>query len=306
MSEWQHDAVKLANTGVMSWRDIAKHVGKSKSTVSDFLRDYFLFKTALDTCVQTLDNTSEHVFDSTMSREEVIVKFKEMVKESKVDNSRILVISDLHFPFSHPETFVFLQHLKDKYSPTRVIQVGDEIDGHACSYHESDPDLYSAGHELKRAKEDIKRLEEMFPNMDLLDSNHGSLVYRKAKTAGLPKDCIKSYNEILGVGDGWKWHNDLITTLPNGQRVYFCHGRSTDGLKLSKNMACNVVQGHYHSKFNTSYWSNPDNLFWSMQVGCLVDNNSLAMAYNKLTLDRPIIGCGLIIDSKPVLEYMNL
>jgi G:T/U-mismatch repair DNA glycosylase len=71
-------------------------------------------------------------------------------------------------------------------------------------------------------------------------------------------------------------------------------------------MACNVVQGHFHSKFAIQFWSNPNNLFWSMQAGCLIDDKSMAMAYNKLTLERPIIGTGLIINSMPILEAMPL
>lgn len=42
--EWQSQAIALANTGTMSWRDIASMLGKSKSTVSDFLRKYESFK----------------------------------------------------------------------------------------------------------------------------------------------------------------------------------------------------------------------------------------------------------------------
>lgn len=38
---WKIDAVKLANTGAISWRQIAKTVGVSKSTVSDHLRAYY-------------------------------------------------------------------------------------------------------------------------------------------------------------------------------------------------------------------------------------------------------------------------
>jgi transposase len=222
------------------------------------------------------------------------------------DNSRILVISDMHIPYHHPRMIDWLAGLKEKYNPTRIICMGDELDKHALSYHESSPDLYSAGHELEASKKVIKALHDMFPEMDILESNHGSLHLRKAMTAGIPKAYIKSYNEILGVSEGWQWHHDLIITLPNGQPCYFTHGKSQNGLRLSQNMAMNVVQGHHHSEFNISYWSNPLSLFWSMQVGCLVDDKSLAMAYNKLTMKRPIIGTGLIIDGKPVLETMEL
>jgi hypothetical protein len=42
--EWQNDAITLAKTGVPSWRQIAKLLKMPRSTVSDFLREYFKMK----------------------------------------------------------------------------------------------------------------------------------------------------------------------------------------------------------------------------------------------------------------------
>lgn len=218
------------------------------------------------------------------------------------DNSRVLVISDLHFPYQHKDVFKFLQYLKDKYNPTRIICMGDEMDGHALSFHDSDPDLPSAGDELRKALPFVQQLYKMFPKMDILDSNHGSLVYRKAKHHGVPKHYIKGYNEVLGVDDGWKWSFDLTIDLPNGTKCYFHHGKSPDVVKLSQVMGMSAVQGHYHSVFKVDYWANPTGLYFGMQTACLVDRDAYAFAYENCNLKKPIIGTGLIIDSHPVLE----
>ena len=61
----------------------------------------------------------------------------------------------MHIPYHHPDTLAFLQHLKEKYEPTRVICLGDELDKHSLSFHDSDPTL-SAGDELKLALPVIK------------------------------------------------------------------------------------------------------------------------------------------------------
>ena len=45
--------------------------------------------------------------------------------------------------------------------------------------------------------------------MDLMDSNHGSLVYRRAFKHGIPKAYIRKYNDFLQVGKNWIWHDDL-------------------------------------------------------------------------------------------------
>jgi hypothetical protein len=197
-------------------------------------------------------------------------------------------------------------NIKKKYKPTSVKCVGDEVDKHNMSFHASDPDLPSAGDELQEAIKHLKKLYKLFPNVDLVDSNHGSMAYRKAKFHGIPVKYIREYNDILEAPEGWKWHNNLITKLPNGQSLYMTHGAKADGMKLAQSMGCNVVQGHYHTTFNIQYSSSPSQLYWSLQIGCLIDDKSLAFHYNKITSQRPIIGCGMIINSLPVLIPMVL
>ncbi len=68
-----------------------------------------------------------------------------------MNNKVILVVSDLHAPYTHPDAVPFLRVIKNRFKPTRVIFSGDEIDAHALSYHDHDPDLDSAGKELKQA-----------------------------------------------------------------------------------------------------------------------------------------------------------
>jgi len=284
-SSWQEQAETLAREGI-SWRQIACHLDKPRSTVSDYLRKIF----------------SQGLVDNKKSSETFSVR-KEDAGE---DNSRVLLISDMHIPYHHPDLIAFLSHLKEKYEPTRVICLGDELDKHALSYHDSDPDLPSAGDELRKSLPVVAELFKLFPTMDIIESNHGSLVWRKAKTFGIPKHYIKSYNDVLGVDGGWKWSFDLTITLPNGQKCYIHHGKSSDVIKLSQQMGMCAIQGHYHESFKVDYWGNPNGLFWAMQCGCLIDDDALAFSYNNVNIKRPVIGTGLIIDSQPVLEPMLL
>ena len=73
-------------------------------------------------------------------------------------------------------------------------------------------------YELKISLNYIAELKKLFPVMDILESNHGSLVYRKAKTNGIPRHYLKSYNDVLGVDDKWKWHFELTVNLPKRWR----------------------------------------------------------------------------------------
>lgn len=288
MSEvnWKLEAIELAKTG-KSWRKISELLDKPRSTVSDYLRKEF----------------SQVVVDNRKSSETYAVRKNDGVEH---DNSRILLISDLHIPYHHQDAIAFLLHLKEKYNPTRVICLGDEVDGHALSFHDSDPDLPSAGDEIRQALPVIADLFKIFPKMDILESNHGSLVWRKAKVFGIPKHYIKSYNEVLGVDSGWRWSFDLTVDLPNGQKCYMHHGKTSNIIQLSQQMGMNATQGHYHETFKIDYWGNSTGLYWGMQCGCLIDDDKLAFNYNNVNIKRPIIGTGLIIDSMPVLEPMRL
>lgn len=229
-----------------------------------------------------------------------------MKKQTILDTRRILSISDQHAPYNHPDMLKFLAAIKKKYKPTLVVNGGDEIDAHSLSFHDSDQDLPSAGDELAKAIKVLKSLEKLFPDMILLDSNHGSLAARKMKHNGIPMKYLATPQQIYGVSNRWQWVNDLSVTLPNGQKAYFCHGMTKQGIKLAAQRGTNVVQFHYHTEFRIDYIGNPSSLLWSLQSGCLIDRHSLAFAYDKLNLNRPIIGTSMIIDSKPVLIPMVL
>jgi hypothetical protein len=221
------------------------------------------------------------------------------------DSSRILLIPDLHIPYHHKKTFEFIDYLLDKYNPTMVVCTGDEVDSHSLSFHSSDPDLQNSGGELEAAQGYIHKLYEYIPKMHLLHSNHGSMVYRKAKEHGISRHYFKPYTEVLGTPD-WQWHMDLTIELPNKQQVYCHHGKSANVLRLSQTMGMCAVQGHYHEQAGISYWSNPNQLMWGMQLGCLIDRKSLAFAYNNVNLKRPVLSAGVIIDSVPHIEPMSL
>ena len=220
-------------------------------------------------------------------------------------HKRILVISDMHIPYQHQDAIKFLSEIKKEFKPDTIINIGDMLDFHAISMHTHDPDLYSAGMELDRSKEYVKQLESIFPQMVEVDSNHSSLVYRRALKYGMSRQFLKDDGDFLGTKK-WKWVDDLTLTMSNGQRCFFTHGRSADILKVSQTMGMSAVQGHYHTKFVISYWANPDNIFFGMNVGCLINQKSLAFQYAKNFKTRFIVGCGIILDGIPRLLPMVL
>lgn len=214
----------------------------------------------------------------------------------------------MHWPYSHPDTILFLRAVHEKFvkkakNPLILIG-GDEVDWHSISFHTPDPALPNPSKELELAIQKLKYLYSLFPNAIVLESNHGSLVYRKQKHHGLPIEAIRTYEDILQAPKGWKWVKEATFTTSLGEWVYAVHGKSSDVLKLSKAEAMSSVQFHFHEKYNLQYWANAKRIHFAMQCGCLSDDKSLAMEYNKLNLHRPINGIGLIVDGVPRLLPM--
>lgn len=227
-------------------------------------------------------------------------------KNNKKKNARILCISDTHVPYHHPDTWDFLDAVRKKYKPTRVVHLGDEVDLHAISDHSHDPDLDSPGTELQQTRREIQPLFDLFPQVDVLESNHGSRVYRAAVKFGLSREYFRTYSEILDAPPGWVWHDSLLLRLPDGNNVVFYHGISKDITKVVKERGLCVVQGHFHTEFRVAYVGTPMRLLWGMAVGCSIDKHALAFAYDKLTLSRPVVGHGIILDGHPQLLPMVL
>lgn len=219
---------------------------------------------------------------------------------------RVMVVGDLHAPYTHPDAMEFLKHIRDSYGPDIVIQMGDETDGHAISFHDSDPNLDSAGVELEKAKVVLEQLHELFPNLLLCDSNHGSLVYRRAKAHGLPVQFIKKYRDILFPqhgADGWSWADAWVLQTPLGA-VRFQHQVSGDFMLNASHERTSIVLGHEHGRFEVQYAASSAALYFGAYAGCLIDKASMAFAYGKLHRKKPIMGCMVITDGNPQLIPM--
>ena len=220
-------------------------------------------------------------------------------------HKKILVIGDTHFPYSHPECIEFLAKLNKYYKPDTVIHIGDEADYHSQNFHGVDPDLPSAFDELEVTKSWIKRLEKIFPKMTLLESNHGSLVLRRAVASKMSRRFIKPYNDILEVNKKWEWKDKhIIKTDKN--TICFVHQFSKDIAKAVKETSMCCVQGHFHTVSEVKFVANDFALNWGISTGCLVNKDSLSMAYMKVNVAKPILSCALITDGIPAITPMVL
>ena len=231
----------------------------------------------------------------------------EVEKYINAKGRSVLVISDMHVPYHHVDTVKFLTAVKEKLLSERsiIINVGDEVDGHALSFHDSISELDSAGKELEKARNYLAEISAIFPKMYICESNHGALIYRRAKHNGIPLDYIKPLSEVYGV-KSWTWHDSIIVETSAGS-VYVCHGKTATYGKLCKEVMMSAIQGHFHGKFEITWHRSPLGDRFNMYVGCLIDYKSMAFAYGKNHLPKPILGVGYICeDGKPFLIKMDL
>ena len=210
-----------------------------------------------------------------------------------------LIISDLHCPFEHPSAVKFLSNLKSKYKPSRVVAIGDEVDAYAFSKYLHEPEADGPARELAEAIKHLQPIYKLFPNVLVCESNHTMRPYKRAAEAGLPGPFLKPIREVLQAPVGWKWASEWRL-----DGVLYTHGDGFSGprgaLTAAERFRCSSVIGHLHC-FGGIQWSgSPSNKpIFGMNVGSLVDQDSIAMGYARHMANRPVPGCGVIVDGVP-------
>jgi predicted phosphodiesterase len=211
------------------------------------------------------------------------------------NGANIGVIGDTHEPFCHPDYMNFCYEVFDKFGCGQIIHIGDEIDNHAISYHESNPNGHSPGKEGELALEALQKWYKTFPEVKVCIGNHSALHRRKAQTAGLPDRYIKTFEEAWEAPKGWKW--GLQWEIDN---VMFTHGTGSSGqmgaINRAKDNRQSTVIGHVHSFGGVLYLASGRDLIFGLNVGCGIDINAYAMEYGRDFAKRPTLGCGVVMD----------
>lgn len=218
---------------------------------------------------------------------------------------RILQITDTHLPFGHPDNWEFLKLVKKIFKPDLVVHTGDVFDFQAYNRFCVNPDLPGAFGEELQAKKDIEELTKIFPVMYITEGNHDERVSRKTMEAGVSSSFVKSLSEVFEMSDGWQWRDDWTFNTKNSY-VHFTHFKSKNCLMASKNMGMSLGQGHYHGVYEIRSWSNPVGMYYGVTAGCLFDKDSVAAAYGKRIMDKPILGCVLWLEGVPQLIPLKL
>lgn len=212
------------------------------------------------------------------------------------DERRILVIGDLHAPFTLEKYLDFCKETYAKYNCNQVIFIGDIIDNHYSSFHATDPDGMGGGDELDYAISEIAEWAKAFPVADVTIGNHDRIIMRKAFDSQIPARWIKDYNEVLGTN--WNWVEQIVY-----DGVQYVHGEGGTARTKSKNDMMSTVQGHIHTQAYTEWNVGKNFRIFGMQVGCGVDSKSYAAAYAK-NFKKQAIGCGVVIGGHTAINCL--
>tara|TARA_B100001057_G_scaffold478300_1_gene548549 strand:- start:468 stop:1187 length:720 start_codon:yes stop_codon:yes gene_type:complete len=212
------------------------------------------------------------------------------------DERRILVIGDIHAPFVLDGYLEFCQETYAKHNCNQVIFIGDILDNHYSSFHQTDPNGLGGGQELEYAIAIVQEWYKAFPVADVLIGNHDRIIMRKAIDSDVPQQWIKSYNEVLGVN--WNWTERIVY-----DGVQFVHGEGGTARTKAKNDMMSTVQGHIHTQCYTEWLVGRNFRVFGMQVGCGIDGGSYAAAYAK-HFKKQAIGCGVVLGGHTAINCL--
>ena len=236
-----------------------------------------------------------------MNRPRLSDGLNKLVSGLKSKENRILVIGDLHEPFCLDGYREFCVEQSEKFNTNRTIFIGDVIDNHFSSYHETSADGMGGGQELDLSINKIAKWRDAFPKADVIIGNHDRLIMRKAQTSAIPSKWIKSYKDVLEVPE-WNFVERLVI-----DDVQYIHGEGGTARTKCKADLMSTVQGHLHTQAYTEYVVGQNFKIYGSQVGCGINHKAYAMAYAKYG-KKPAIGCMVVLDNgkTPINLLMNL
>lgn len=222
-------------------------------------------------------------------------------------NDRVLIISDTHAPYHHKDTLDFISDIANKFSPDRVIHGGDILDIYSVSsYPKSIEHKDTWTDELKKGRKFVQELASIVPNMEILSSNHDDRAYKASRIAGVPREFLVKYLDVIGAPEGWRIKTELSLTVDSNRSNWlFRHTVSGGAASASKILNKNVCLGHSHTKFGCTAFNNGSRTLWGVDTGCLISDEGPSFAYNRTQLGRPIRGCCMILDGVPRMIPMG-
>ena len=214
-----------------------------------------------------------------------------ITKHRAVSVENILVIGDLHEPFCLDGYLEFCKEQYVKHNCNKVVFIGDIIDNHYSSFHETDSSALGGEDELEYTINKIAKWYEAFPDADVTLGNHDRIIIRKAQAGGVPTKWIKDFSEVLETPN-WNYCTEVIYN-----KVRYVHGDKSSAAKTAyKRDMISTVSGHFHTQFYCEWGFGKFSALFGMQVGCGIDSKTYAMGYMQGG-KKEAIGVGVVLEN---------
>lgn len=221
-----------------------------------------------------------------------------------------LVIPDLQAPAHHPDALAFLCAVRDKFSPTNIVCIGDEVDLNWLSDFARLPEADQPHSEWAAAQGFMRSLYAEFPTGVSCVSNHVHGRFDRARTRGrIPPGFLRPIEDLIDAPVGWSFH----TEIRMGD-VVIRHGhKDTQALKrvILEEMparygkAYSLLLGHYHQKIGvyTHDIKVGNRFLWGGFTGCLINPQHPFFGYSK-GYER--LGCVVLMHGRLIPVAMDL
>lgn len=216
--------------------------------------------------------------------------------------NRVLVIGDVHAPFTCIDTLTFIYQYASDFKPDVIIQVGDLYDCFSWSKFPS-PILMSPKHELEMGRELAsnmwKNLQLVAPGSDCyqLWGNHEARVKKRILETLPALDDIYSFKEFMSF--------PKVTTMLDEKELLvfdntvYHHGYwSKLGDGLNQFIGFNVAAGHSH-RGGTFFKRIRGEVFWELNAGFCADDKQRPLQYGNTRTNLWTRGVGSVCDYGP-------
>lgn len=224
------------------------------------------------------------------------VRRTDTYKASHTTAKPTLVFSDPHIPFNHPGFLPFLLDTYKRFKCGPVMCLGDLVDNHAISRHQTETCAKSPYDELEMSIVEIAKYTKAFPKVKMVLGNHDLVAIRQAATLGLGERFLRPLNELLQLPKTWELADEFII-----DNVLYEHGINCTGVTGAVNAALrermSTCIGHTHSNGGVLYAANKRDIIFGAHCGCGIDVSAYAFAYGTHSKNRPILGCTVVYSS---------
>jgi hypothetical protein len=223
----------------------------------------------------------------------------------RYDPNNILIIGDIHEPFTEPGYIDFCLGIKREKRCGTVMFIGDLVDCYQINLRDLDPNATSPKDEIILTRKNLKKWYKAFPIAKFCLGNHDLRLYRKAKKHGIPDICMRPFRDIWQLPDAWEVEHQYII-----DNVLYNHGFSATKQAAITSAIYNrmsTVQGHGHTTATIAYSANAVDCVFGMSVGSGINRKAMAFGYSEGFKEKPIVSCGTVENGRnPHLHTMIL